>query len=43
MNKDKQKDIINYVLGTICMPVENRQHIEAMVILHFDVTAIEAQ
>lgn len=32
-----QDDINNYILGSLHMPLNNREQLEAMVILHFDV------
>ena len=32
-----QDDINNYVLGSLHMPLNDRRHLEAMVILHYDV------
>lgn len=38
-----QDDINNYVLGSLHMPVADRQQLEAMIILHYDVTDAKAK
>ena len=43
MEKNKRKDIINYAIGSLYMPIVNRRHIEAMVILHFAIPEKDAQ
>ena len=37
MGNITQEDINNYILGSLHMPIQDRKHLEAMVILHFDV------
>jgi len=41
-NLNLEQDIINYVIGSLFMPIEDRKQLEAMVILHYDIPDNEA-